>query len=88
MMKLKEINEDILIKNKKPKNYYSKFIVGDPIKTLNDLIKEENIIYVNGNFRKTYNRGWFMSFQLHYVLRLIEDGAFHYAIPKLNREEF
>ena len=71
-----------LIKNPKPKNYYSKFTVGEVIRTLDDLIAEDNVIYVSGNYRKTINCGWFGSYQLRYVKKLIDDKTLHYAIPK------
>lgn len=71
-----------LIKKFKPKNYYSKFTVGEVIRTLDDLMAEDNVIYVSGNYRKTINCGWFGSYQLRYAKKLIDNKALHYAVPK------
>lgn len=67
---------------KKHKEYLlsqRKFQEGEPIKTMEDLLKEEWVMW----YHRTKHIEVFKHMQLSNVLRFLENGAFHKAIKKV-----
>lgn len=60
----------------------SKYKPGRRIDTLDDLIKQELIIfrpYPEGQHNKVYHQGWFMSWQMRCAMQLIKRGCLYTA---------
>ena len=50
------------------------FEKGDRITSVDELLEQDMVIFSCGGFKKVYSKGWFISWQLNYVSRLLEYG--------------
>ena len=59
----------------------NKYIPGRRIESLDTLMRQTFVVYVNHGHTKTYHRGWFGSWQLRYVQEFIDRGVLFEAQP-------
>ena len=58
-----------------------KYKAGRRITSLDDLAKQELIVFDTGNYQKTYHRGWFLSWPIRNVVCLMSGGCIFTAEP-------
>lgn len=69
-----------LRKQEERKERRRKYRIGEPIRTVEELLEQE-LIYFNG---KVVHRGWFLSWQLGFTTAQIKGGMLFKAVRKEN----
>lgn len=64
----------------------SNFEKGVQITSLDELMRQEFVVWDNGVFRKVVHIGWVQSWQCRYAWMLLQSGALYKAIRKENNE--
>ena len=64
-----------------------KYIIGERIKSLDELVKCDLVYFVATGFKKIYHRGWFVSWQIHLAHKMIAHGNLYRAERRKENEE-
>ena len=65
----------------------SKYIIGERIKSLDELVECDLVYFVATGYKKIYHRGWFMSWQIHMAQKMIDHGYLYRAERRKENEE-